>query len=47
MKGERIKEQSLCKWEEPFTEKGKNVVKETAEKQELLAMWEMGGCLTL
>lgn len=25
----------------------KNVVKETAEKEELLAMWEMGGCLTL
>lgn len=24
----------------------KNVVKETAE-EELLAMWEMGGCLTL
>lgn len=33
----------------PFyrAEKRKNVVKETAEKEELLAMWEMGGCLTL
>ena len=25
----------------------KNVVKETTKKEELLAMWEIGGCLTL